>query len=578
MSARKRKSTGDAAPAAAASAPSSRARSRSVGINYTDNGAAAGGAFLPEASLPGVANRKFWEQFDTPLLWAWLDDYEDELRKAKIVMDDALKADREKLTQILVQSEWVQRPQKDVALAELQKCWRRRAKPRKGAPPPGFFQPPAASSSAASSAGPKPPASRTRSISPIPLSIEEDEDDDEEEDDSSLRRQILQQLAMQSKKHTASSSSSSSQAAQGYIACTHCKFKNVGETNHDFNCTNCGLISSEDRGSEMNQLMIAKMKGPAARTGSSSSVSSAAGQSTTDTYEGSSATVRRERELKLFTRVPPHPSFAAPAAGAAFPHTAALSINQQAYNATAYEPPSELLMQCIRQGQLLRLAFAKPRLISDGFGKEKSKLSVAADGTVTTEDASSTPTLGSFEEFTMAMVSTILPSLIDRPQALSEYLALSRTITEIYTAHRSWAIARDYLEQVLTHCTFQRKSLAPVVAEVLTNTVITKQLGQQQAGGARGPSSSSSSSAAASPARGQFCQNHNFHPPCTRVNCNYIHECQYGSRGCKDTKAHMSKDCPLRPPPREGAGLSDNPGAQVSKSGGRDVKRKRGGN
>lgn len=135
-----------------------------------------------------------------------------------------------------------------------------------------------------------------------------------------------------------------------------------------------------------------------------------------DMFEGTTATQRREKDLKEYLKMPPNPVFAdlEHAAEGPFTFEHALEVCREDFNASAYKMPSPVLLQTIRAGVLMQPGFVKPRLIADAMKRAPGL--VVGDGGVITAPASAIPRLDSADEFCMAMFSTIL-----------QWLSLTRT-------------------------------------------------------------------------------------------------------------------------------------------------------
>ena len=69
----------------------------------------------------------------------------------------------------------------------------------------------------------------------------------------------------------------------------------------------------------------------------------------------------------------------------------------------------------------------------------------------------------------MALFSTILPALIDRPAAMIEWIALARTALEVKNKHNSWPAAMHYIEGLLREriCTSNKEGFAKPSDSVL---------------------------------------------------------------------------------------------------------------
>lgn len=536
------------APAAAAAAdpPPRRVSHRVAGFPAMDlDDRRAGGPVL----LRSEVDRLFWDQWDTEILWTWIKDF----NRKEIAMTAALKADREALLTILVESDWVRRPVEGKELAQFLLVWKKITGAHKSDPRPGLFDPrPAASSREAMAPAPAPvlstPAPKAPAVSSKrKVAASYFDEDDEDDGDGAARGRAAEEPASKDGATRCIADelmTPSLHLSQPFKCCPHCGCRNSGETDLSFCCCMCGLYAGIPLESPVNQMKLIGgpgSKAPAAAAASSSSSVIPSGQSLSDIlFEGSTATQRREKELKEYLKLPHNPIFDEMPAGAQFPYTAALDIGREAFNASAYEVPSPTLLQAIRAGVLIKPGFAKPRLISEAMERGPG---IAVGGGVLTAPTTAIPRLESADEFCMAMFSTILPALIDRPKALAEWLSLGRTALELHAQKRSWPIAVGYIDQLLAERTYARKPYAQVSVGVMTSVVFSVPLPSFPIG-ARGPQQQQQQHQ-----RISFCGDYNFKATgCARgAACTYKHECQYGSLGCRDTRAHKSIDCPLKP-------------------------------
>jgi len=553
MSSRKRSAQAAADAAADSARGNSRARhsarssprvAGSPALNYNEDAAGDLGPVLAD-----VAERQFWERFDTQLLWAWIADY----KRKDIEMTAALKGDRDELLRILVQNanDWVQRPAVGKELETMQDVWKLRAKPHRLDPTPAWFAQPIAAAQRADEAPASmepeapTPAKKGKKKAKKPIVVDSESDGERDGDDDD--QMVFLSPSKAPAQHALAFPPIGAAVPQHippttFMVCPHCLCKNGGQTEASFECVVCKLLTGLPATHRLNELRMSTMAGPrapAAAAAAASSSASASGQLLTDIFEGSSATQRREKELKEILKLAANPAFDDLPVGALFPHTAALEVGRQAYNAPAYEQPSPLLLQAIRKGVLYKLGFAKPRLLSEAASLRHG---ITLEGGALTAAVGSTPKLESLEDFCFSMFSTILPALVDKPKALAEWLALGRTALEIHTLHKKgWSAVSNYLDQFLAERTFAAKPYADISLQIMTSTVLLAPTTSQQFG-ARGPQQ-------APPSGNKFCTDYNFRATgCTRDPCPYKHECQYGSLGCRDTRGHRAFDCSFKQP------------------------------
>jgi hypothetical protein len=115
---RKRAADSFEGAAAAASPPPRSTRAKASAPGALSEGALSGEEEPPALKKQRV-DREFWEQFVTEVLYTWLADY----NPPPVTRED--KGNREKLLQLLVLTEGVERPAKGREAKELQACWKR---------------------------------------------------------------------------------------------------------------------------------------------------------------------------------------------------------------------------------------------------------------------------------------------------------------------------------------------------------------------------------------------------------------------------------------------------------------------
>jgi hypothetical protein len=220
-----------------------------------------------------------------------------------------------------------------------------------------------------------------------------------------------------------------------------------------------------------------------------------------------------------------------------------------AYGASELKFPIEQLITLIQRGQLENIAFAVPRPINY-LSSQSDKVDVLefTNGQAKLSNKASDPTkpppLADPIEFCMALLSTILPALIDRPQAAGEWHILGRTVLQIYkTNNCNWDIANRYLTSVLArqinsrtntdssnYCPFNLQILQEIQSynpNKIFNSQTPRGILPQHSGSSVGGGNN-------------FCHDWNGDKGCTRVSCKFPHKCAV----CSGSHAAMSGASP----------------------------------
>lgn len=558
-----------AAPAAAVAADpaASPGRARSSRSAKPAAGSLAEADDAPgKVLLAEMAARKFWEQWDTPLLFCWLYDFED----TPITPLDA--ANREKLLSTLV-AKGAKRPAAKTALQQLVACWREIAKPTAEDVPPGLFvdarsRPgsPAREPAAAASPAPKQdmqPAKKARLQSPVEVT-----DDEEDSVGGDVARQLERTFPpLPSAAAAAAAGQSSLSAAAGSmpqqsaapsvrarpLQCLTCLTAAPGPE-ASWICASCGLRGDVEADSGANKFLVAKaLMSPA------SSASSASGTRIADTVlsDPASTLSRLDRDFdRQAKHGQPHLLFTGPAAGQAVPVTAAIDIVNRAVGASASQRPSEKLIELVRSGKLVSVGHAIPRLLATAQAGDEANaigsMLFTEAGTIIQQGKNAPPPVPSSQAFCMALFGTILPALIDRPMAMLEWMALARTALQIEAEPRSnWTRASSYIDQLLQRRIPQRKGISEPSDAVLRTIRNMESFAPQGAGGPsrmeRQPDSRRGGD--------NVCNSWN-HGTCERgAACRYRHACAHCG-GQHQAKVCASQGSAPRqfPPPRKGGG------------------------
>lgn len=236
--------------------------------------------------------------------------------------------------------------------------------------------------------------------------------------------------------------------------CLVCAGESIGPPSGGWKCGLCGCMGNLAAEHPVN----AKFLGTAAPvTPSSSYASSSTGQSSTQTPTVKLS--RRDAELERLAELhQEHPKFAS---AEPFSHVDALSVTRQALLASGYEPPSPSLLKLVRLGTLTEVGLAIPRTFAEATsGADKVALTADGGGQLTARAAAVSRDVNSFAEFCHALFGTILPALVDKPQALAQWLSLAESVRAC-TVMEGWAVAGSFLRQSLHSCVPERKDFSP---------------------------------------------------------------------------------------------------------------------
>jgi hypothetical protein len=479
-------------------------------------GALAEGDLPLDAEHPSVKEREFWEQFHTDLLRCWFTDYSDWKKR----LNTALVVERSKLLDAFVQSSVPRPPGADMPAirSAIEKVFLRR---HPGVSLPGEWPPeqPAAAAAVAARAPASGGSTPRRSHVVV---VDDDEELGDEEDDSDV-------VAPAPRKPPPSLRTKSTAPAapivvdhdwqDGCLTCGIVPPESAIRVNkqgfHIWLCAVCGIRGDLPASHESN-VVIRENK---MLTKGQSAPAAAAGQTTTSSSSDSAPTDKLEKHLLNLTNAvgEPHPLFAK-----TYPRPTpqqAVDTVRLALGASTTAPPSAQLLALIQSGKYFDLGFAVPRpFLVDKAGVDSlATISFGAGGPVldTTKDPTKTLPLASLNEFFSALICTILPSLIERPEAMVQWMAFARTVLNL-ASKESWAVARSYIDATLHHRLgrFKKDALAPPYEAALTDIRF-----------AATASAAPSPSGQRAPAAGAKC--HAFQTPagCQRANCPFAHLC-----------------------------------------------------
>lgn len=482
-----------AAPAAAPRAQRHRAAAGALAEDALDPIAAG------EAINQQLADRAYWAQYSTELLAHWEIDHqegnvpEDRIGDREFILDQLVSNRRQR---IAVGKE----------LSELRSVWTRLTKPPRTSTPPGMFREQERSAPAPS---------------PAPM------------------------LAAPSSHRTCLTCARPAPLTPGPWLCF------------------CGLRGDLGIEAPANVFLNAQMQARSAPAAPSASpASSGQSQSAASSSAGAAVPVlgRLDKHFALLSKnLPAQTVFTGPMAGAPLPVVEALQESRKAYLATATRHPSEALISIIREGKLNAPSFAVPKgLTMTGDEEETQGIELGDGGSVIARSKGVVPpALRSSDDLSMAIMSTIIPALIDRPRAIMQWCVLGRTALRISEKH-GWSAAASYVQQVLNERLPQGLPLADISVECLLAVQHEAPRAAAAAGGGAAPQR-------AEP-RNNTCHDWN-KGACTRgATCRWPHECPRIARGCpKD--GHRGMDCPLQP--AAGAHATTRSGGPHSSAGSR---------
>ena len=187
--------------------------------------------------------------------------------------------------------------------------------------------------------------------------------------------------------------------------------------------------------------------------------------------------------------------------------------------------------------------------------------------------AGAQPLVTSASKFAHAVISVILPALIDLPRAQLQWMALASTVLELYSRSvhlgeaRAWTLAYNYLLELLTERALTGKDFAEPSVACLNNWNFSG-------------SASAVVQGAAGPKQfvvkkpGQLCNNFNNHGGCYRgeLDCSFDHVCS----ACAQ-RGHGASNCPLGAAGGAGVPNQSRSSGGSRRGGGRGGRGSRGG-
>jgi hypothetical protein len=504
--------------------------------------------------------RAYWSQFETPLLAAWLVDY-DECKRSFA----DLVALREDCIDLLVSSSWVRRPEETKHISILQSVW---------------LQHRESTSSSITLPG------RIVDIVPPPPPPPAKDDDQQAEDiDADMLEETKESDAVNLAPNFAAAATSTPQpkkqvhvpapplrqsfslvnsagnpnnnrpflappAPMVYIDCrTCCEPNPKGKPSWVCSCGLRGDLATDDptnahlarcRLVELQQkAALEQARAQAAISKSSNDSSSSEANSVVAGAAVEALDRLYEKELKAGT---PYPLFTGPAAHTQIAAADALTRSREAaYNGLAYHPPSDQLIALVQSGKFWKIGHAIPRpLVYDNGDDGSTTLVKSGTSIVAKSKVPPPPTqCDSVSSFAEAFFGTIGPALIDRPEALLNWMTVGRTALEISRTH-PWKEAANYLSQHLSHATAQRKPIMKTNQQIIASIPPAFRQAAAAQHAPNRPGQQPQQQNSQQPQRSNYCYDFN-QERCERQQCNRPHVCM----ACGG--AHPGVKCPSKP-------------------------------
>jgi hypothetical protein len=470
---------GAVAEPAAEEVPARRNKKSNGGLAESQLNGAAGEAVV----LKMKKDREYWSQYSTELLSVWTLDYE------KHKPDDDRLRDRSWLIDTLVSSDWSIRPDgstKAQQLKVVQSVYSKHRPRVAAADIPGWFVP-------APVREPIDPVASSKS-GRKPADVEDDDDDEEMEpalpalaSPSAPAARRIEFESGSAAKPVAPSARNNASDYFGLMAptpiahqCLSCCLPrpSVGLSAYStaWICPGCNLRGDLDASAPFNAHLMRQIEIRAAAAASSSASSSSSGQSKNDTSSASAAVGALDKEYaRRSEELPPFDLFTGLDAGLGLSHTAALKMSREALGAAQSQIPSESLIRFIRSGFMWKIGHAIPRAINRGIAEDGLGLVQDGSNVFKLESKQTAPPdqCASMQSFFLAMVSHILPALIDRPKAMMNWIVLARTALDI-ESRLGWPAASEYVTQMLQERTASRQSFIEVDRNILTSISYAK--------------------------------------------------------------------------------------------------------
>jgi hypothetical protein len=234
------------------------------------------------------------------------------------------------------------------------------------------------------------------------------------------------------------------------------------------------------------------------------------------------------------------PRFTGVGADVPISHQEALALALRAWDASKFQPASEHLIALIRAGKLRDVGFALPRVHQSPHAKDEAEtgsLSLSAGGITFVGKAPVAPAIASAQQFCNALFCTIIPALIDRPQAMMDWITLGRTALAMESTW-GWSAAAQYVQRQLAHSIDAGRPFADstdtavLLPIMLAANTRTQQHGGHAPAGARGSGNGGT--------KLSVCFNWNNGVPCKHgTECKFSHVCSQCS-----SADHRLHNCP----------------------------------
>jgi rubrerythrin len=424
--------------------------------------------------------------------------------------------------------------------------------------------------------------------------VEEEEEEEEEEADSAEESEIedVPRNPKKKAKTVSSAGSSHKKKAQGAsdtlgtAACPHCTMASQSQV-----CPECGMRKDKPFHSDINVFLRRKEENKqalllrtAGATGHSLHTASTYASEASGASGGQKPSLSRlEQEYErltaegsAFTRFEPAKSLDE------FSTAKAYAQMRKSFQGTSIVlPPKPSLVKFIQSGKVTYPAWLIPKLVKQQAQNknEEALFSVFEDGRVTASQQLKAKDLSSMDQLVDVLLCVIFPALIGRPEALMDWVALVHTVRRIASAHGSWSIAQEYLNEVLTAKIEERASFGTFDYSILNNVLSSTRPAADRRGedaAAAAPSSSrpkatkpgaTQSTASRPPSKSEeVCRLFNL-GLCKRANCRFTHACSFLEQCGNTDPKHSGKDCSHNPATK-GKTLSSTPPSLSIKSEG----------
>ena len=233
----------------------------------------------------------------------------------------------------------------------------------------------------------------------------------------------------------------------------------------------------------------------------------------------------------------------------------AMSKLRATHNARAYNRVPDLLRDVIRANRLKEVGFAISSRIADTNKEEINALTLVHGSTIVAQskNIAVAPTISTPIHLLDALVSTILPSLIDRPTAMVQWMSLVRTMIEIERECGDWTRALLFMKQHLHEIVPVGAPLDEINTAHVRNIIDARPSApsayasnrQQNSSYSINNASSSAPHRASAPTSSSsrnVCRDFN-RGACVRDPCYYTHTCRYHLEGKDCDGKHPGFKC-----------------------------------